>query len=515
MRHRAGEDREAVVRPLDLSVDAARRDRPPHAVIDIGSNSVRLVVYDQLGRAPLPRFNEKSFCRLGEGLDETGRLAPEGIRRTLEALRRFRAICGAMRVGGADVIATEATRRAANGPELVAAIRRETGYEVRVLAGAEEATHAALGVISGFFRPVGLVGDMGGGSLELAEARDDHVGPDLASLPLGALPVQGLLARHGRAARHEVDRILAPGLARVGAARAFYAVGGGFRALASLHMAAMRAPIAVVHGHEAEARGLRDFVRRLWRMEEREIAALPGLPSRRAASVPAAALVMDRLLRALAPERVVFSALGVREGWLYAQLPVAEQYLDPLIEGAQAWGLPLARVPGFALALARWTAALFPGEEPAAARLRVAACAVSDICWRDRDDLRAVEGFRRVSHFPFVGIDHPERAWLAAVIHARYAGRRGDSRIARALRLLPPAALRQARILGLAMLVAYRYSGSVPEILASSRLEITRRRVTLHVDPAARAPDSEALTARLRLLADETGAEAIVLAEGG
>jgi Ppx/GppA phosphatase family len=183
-------------RPLALDPEGARHvGRPPYAVVDIGSNSVRLVVYDRLGRAPFPRFNEKSLCRLGAGLDQTSELSAESCRRTVEAMRRFRAIADAMGVPRIDVIATEAIRRASNGDRLVAAIAQEAGFAVRVLTGAEEAHYAALGVIAGFYRPSGLVGDMGGGSLEVAEVADDRVGTHSVSLPLGALPVQALLAK--------------------------------------------------------------------------------------------------------------------------------------------------------------------------------------------------------------------------------------------------------------------------------------------------------------------------------
>src|SRR4051794_27955987 len=176
MSDRAGTS-DGPARPLELDPERATRpERAHYAVVDIGSNSVRLVVYDELGRAPLPRFNEKSMCRLGEGLAETGMIAEAKFRRCVEAVRRFRAIADAMGVARLDATATEAVRRAGNGGELVAAIAAEAGLEVRVLSGAEEAHFAAQGVISGLFRPVGLVGDMGGGSLELAEALDDRVG---------------------------------------------------------------------------------------------------------------------------------------------------------------------------------------------------------------------------------------------------------------------------------------------------------------------------------------------------
>jgi exopolyphosphatase/guanosine-5'-triphosphate,3'-diphosphate pyrophosphatase len=184
------------VRPLNLDAGLAGKGEEPHyAIVDIGSNSVRMVVYDQLARAPLPRYVEKSLCRLGDGLAQTGAISAEGFRRTVEALRRFRAIADAMGVARIDVTATEAIRRASNGADLAEAIRKATGLAVRILEGVEEARYSALGVISGFFRPVGLVADMGGGSLEVAGALDDHVGDHWTSLPIGALPVEALLEK--------------------------------------------------------------------------------------------------------------------------------------------------------------------------------------------------------------------------------------------------------------------------------------------------------------------------------
>lgn len=493
-------------RPLDLEPErAVRRQRPHYAVVDIGSNSVRLVVYDQLARAPFARFNEKSLCRLAAGLDVTGELASDGFRRTVEAVRRFRAIADAMDVTRIDVLATEAVRRASNGGELVKAIRRETGLEVRILSGAEEAHHAGMGVVAGFYRPAGLVGDMGGGSLEVVEVRDDRVGEASASLPLGALPVQALLEAHGPKAKDRVDELLAGALPQTLTRPTFHAVGGSWRAFAKVLMAAEEAPVRVVHGYALEAATARSLAKRVWRLPEAKIAKLPGVPTRRAATLAAAALVLDRVLKRLAPERLVFSALGVREGWLYEQLDQAERYLDPLIEGAQAFGVPQARVARFGAALARWTEGLFPGETPAEKRLRVAACALADIGWRDHPDLQGVESFRRLLQFPFTGLDHAERAFLATAVRARYPGRLDDPRLSPAIDLLGDSARRRAEILGRTMLVGYRLSGSVPEILDRARLKIDAGTVRLEVDRAAGVPDSEVVAERLRLLAGAVG----------
>ena len=493
-------------RPLELDPAwTSRPARPPYAIIDIGSNSVRLVVYDQISRAPFPRFNEKSMARLGADLERTNALPELGFRRTVEAGRRFRAVADAMDVTRIDVLATEAVRRASNGAELVAALEREAGLSVRVLTGPEEAHFAALGVIAGLYRPSGLVGDMGGGSLEVAEILDDRVGERSVSLPLGALPVQAMLADPGEKAKRRIDAILAEGLPPALAQPVFYAVGGGWRSFARVHMAARAAPVRVAHGYSVPAAEVRDFAGSILRLPDAKLAALPGVAKRRAETLRGSALVLDRVLKRLAPERVVFSALGVREGWLWSQLTPEERYFDPLIEGAQAVGIPQARVPEFAPALARWTDDLFPGETPHDRRLRLAACALSDIAWRDHIDIRAAESFRRLVQFPLTGLDHAERVFLAAAIHGRYAGAPDDPVLAPAIGLLSKSARRRALILGRVMMLGYRVSGGVPDILASARLRIEADMVRLEVGRGARVPDSEVVRDRLNLVAAALG----------
>ncbi len=502
-RRRASAEAGEVRRPLELDPARLERgDRPHHAVVDIGSNSVRLVVYDELGRAPFPRFNEKSLCRLGEGLGQTGQLGEESFARTVAACRRFRAIGDAMGVARTDVLATEAVRKASNGQALVDAIAAAAGFEVRVLSGVEEARFAGLGVISGFYRPTGLVGDMGGGSLEVTEVVDDRVGERHVSLPLGALPVQALLAAAGRDAKRRLDALLTEGLPPALIANpVFYAVGGGFRAIAKAHMTAAGAPVRVVHGYAQDARAARRFARKLWNLSPDELAAQPGVPARRLATLPAAALVLDRLLKRLEPERVVFSALGLREGWLYAQLGEAERYLDPLVEGAQIVGMAGARVPAFGAALAKWTDGLFAGETPADRRLRIAACALTDIAWRSHVDVQAEEAFHRLLQFPFIGIDHLERVWLAAVVHARYGEAVVDPATAAARALLSAAQRRRARILGRALRLGHRVSGCVGEILEATALHIGAGGVRLEIRSTAGIPDSDTLRSRLQDLA--------------
>lgn len=496
--------------PRVIEIDTRRvlsRRQRHFGVIDIGSNSIRLVVYDDLSRAPFPRFNEKSFCALGEGLAETGRLSEAAMEKALDAIGRFEAIARAMRVKRLHVLATEATRRATNGPGFVAAIRAATGLSVRVLSGTEEASYAALGVVSGFFQPKGLTGDMGGGSLEVAEVLGDRVGERTASMPLGALPVLSLLQQGFDPARKRIDEILDASLPPLLTEPVFYAIGGGWRALARVHIAMNRAPISVVQGYEVAAADLRALARRVSRMGADEVAALPDVPARRAATLPAAALVMHRVLKKLEPERVVFSMLGLREGWLYARLDAEERYRDPLLEGAQAIGLPSARVPEFSAALARWTDDLFPGETQNDRRLRLSACALTDLAWRDHEKVRAMESFGRLLQFPFIGISHPERAFLAVAVMARYGGSVDDTVRTITRDLLGPSQLRRAEILGRVLLLGHRFSASVPEILDSARIRIATNAVRLEMLSTAHVPDSDAVQSRLRQLARVAGVE--------
>jgi exopolyphosphatase/guanosine-5'-triphosphate,3'-diphosphate pyrophosphatase len=503
-------------RTLDLAVlRFSRTGRPAYAIIDIGSNSVRLVVYDEIGRAPFPRFNEKALCQLGDGFARTGALTPDGIARTLAALRRFHAIASAMGVERIDTLATEAVRQADNGPELVAEIARQTGLSARVLSGDEEACFGALGVVSGFYRPSGITGDMGGGSLEMADVIDDQVGSNRISLPLGALPVRRLLEAGVGTAKARTDALLREGVPPGLTSPTFFAVGGGWRAFARAHMAATRAPVQVVHGYTISADDARSFAKSVLRLSPAKIAALPGLPKRRAGSLPAAALVLDRVVKRLRPERVVFSMLGVREGWLYSQLSPTERDLDPLVEAAQSFGLPYARVPAFAGALTQWTGGLFASESAAERRLRIAACALSDFSWRDEAGLRAAQSFRRLLQFPLIGLDHAERVFLAAAIHARYGGAANDPALSPALSLLTTPQVRRAQLLGRALLLGYRLAGGVPEILAAADLRIDDKKVRLTVKSAARVPESEVVADRLKMLADAAGVRRTEIVEAG
>ncbi len=485
-------------------------DTSPVAVIDIGSNSVRLVIYDDLSRAPFPRFNEKSLCGLGRDLDTTGELPEEAIAATVNAVHRYCAIAQAMQAHRIDVIATEAVRGASNGDTLVQAIKERTGRTTRILTGAEEARYAALGVAAGFWRPAGIVGDLGGGSLELSslEPRIDNlpiVSPATTSLPLGALRLKPLLAVDPRAAKKHLDDIFAKRPWGDASTDRFYVVGGGWRALARVYLARQQAPLRVVHGLELDLETTRQLTKSILKLSPEEIAQLPGVPSRRVETIQAAALALDRLVKAMQPGRVVFSALGLREGWLFACLPPEQQALDPLLVGAAAFGRPRARVPHIGEAMQDWTAPLFAGETEAEARLRLAACELSDFGWRDHPELRALQSFHRLTQFPFTGLAHAERVFIATAIYSRYGGSDSEPEIQTVLQLLTPAERQRAIVLGSALQLGYRFSGSVPELLTHARLALAGDTLRLIVSTLEDVPDSDPVRQRLKSVAKALG----------
>lgn len=502
--------------PRLIEIDTARvMDRKPqhYGVVDVGSNSMRLVVYDDLSRSPFPRFNEKSLVALGDGIDDDGNFTAETIERALKAMDRFKSISDAMGVPRVDVLATEATRRAGNGAELLAEIRKRTGFEPRLLSGEDEATYATMGVISGFFQPRGLVGDIGGGSLEVAEALGDHVGERKVSMPLGALPVRKMMKDDPKEAKKRVDELLEADLPPMLTEPVFYAVGGGWRALARVHMAMNDWPVGVVHAYDLPADDVAELAKSIAKMSVDEVAELPDVPSRRIDTLAASALVMWRVLRKLRPERVVFSALGLREGWLYSQLSEEERYRDPLVEGALAIGLPDARVPAFSEALGRWTDHIFPGEMDGDRRIRIAACALTDIAWRDHQKVRAAESFQRLLQFPFIGITHPERAFLATALMARYGGKPAKLD-APAAEILTPTEQQKAEVLGRTMLLGHRFSASVPDILEQAKLTIETDLVRLEIAGSANVPDSDAVQTRLAQLAKVLGMKSEISLSG-
>lgn len=484
----------------------ARRGEPI-AVIDVGSNSVRLVVYDRLARAPVSRFNERRLCGLGREVARSGTLGADGKACTLEALRRFAAIARAMRCGTLDVVATAAIRTATDGTAFVARAETELGLKITVLSGPEEARFGALGILCGFTGPDGVVGDLGGGSVELAAVPPDRPDAVAVSLPLGALHLADLPRTNGDGLHRRIEQELAklPAALSVARDKDLYVVGGSWRALARARMAITDQPLRVVHGYELTAAEAETLGRTMGRMDAKELARLPGVPRRRAELIPAAGALLAHIVRRLEPSRVVFSATGLREGRLYALLPETERRRDPLLAGAQDLGAIASRDPAIGAAMTDWTAGVAQNETAVQARLREAACHVSDSGWREHPETRAREAFLRLVQYPFLGIAHRERALMGLAVMIRYEGSREDPAVRRIVQMLTADEIAWAETLGETLELGYRVCAGVPAILTACPLDRAEGTLRLSARHAAVPAEDDSIRARLKVVAGRLG----------
>ncbi|HMK90172.1 MAG TPA: Ppx/GppA family phosphatase [Methylocystis sp.] len=488
--------------------------RAPVAIIDIGSNSVRLVAYEKLERAPTPIFNEKAMCALGRGVVTTGRLAEDGVDKALKALRRFRALCDTMRISDVTVIATAAARDAANGQAFLTAARETLRCDILLLTGAREAELSALGVISAIDAPDGVVGDLGGGSLELVEVSGEKRGPGV-TLPLGGLTLMDASKRSLRDASRIARKAIsdAAPLARL-RGRSFYAVGGTWRALAKLHMRQRDYPLDVIHHYRIQSGEAAEFAALVERADSAALADIAAISAARRPLLAYAAVVLDEIIRRARPSEIVISAAGVREGLLFERLSGDERSEDPLLHAARAHGTLLARAPAYGEELYAWTEAFMKStpldETEEERRLRHAACLLSDIAWRAHPDYRAHQATSLVTQAAFVGVDHPGRAFLALAVAYRHQGVDGETGFPELRGLLSTRLLLRARALGAAMRVAYLLSASMTGVLPQAPLRLERGRLSLTLPAARTALASERLLSRVKTLGRLLGTEGTV-----
>lgn len=494
-----------VLRPVAL---AAPADDGRCAIIDIGSNSVRLVVYQGRVRVPATMFNEKVMAGLGRGLVPGGLMSRGAMDVAVAGLRRFAALVRAMGVTDLRVVATAAVREAANGPAFIARVAEECGLAIEVIDGEAEARGAALGLLSGIPDADGVVGDLGGGSLELIRVAGGHIGQRI-SLPVGALRLDAVRKRDRRAVRPFINRALAQiDWAAEGRGRPFYMVGGSWRALAQVHIWMSQHPLPIVHQYAMPADAPAQLVRSLTRMDAASLKAVPHLSTSRLPSLPGAAMLLAAVVKKLGSASVVASGFGLREGLLHARLDPQQQALDPLIEAARAEGARQGRFPEHGDMLFAWMDGLFSDEPTPDRRLRLAACLLSDIAWRAHPDFRPERGVDVALHGNWVAVTAAERAALAAALHHVFGGAPQAPLMAMLGRLAPAPLLARARAWGLALRLGQRLSGGTAAGLAASRLQRDGGAVVLALgrDHADLAGDS--VQRRLKLLGTALGLDA-------
>ena len=475
-------------------------------VVDVGSNSVRLVVFDGAARSPAYFYNEKIMCALGAGLSETGRLNPEGRRRALAAIGRFAALADGMGIAPLTAVATAAVREATDGAEFRAEVERVTGVKLFVINGEEEARLSAQGVLLGWPGSYGMVCDIGGASMELADLADGKVGRRVTS-PLGPLKLREV--KGGRKAlldhiKTEVARLHAD-MQHETRMRLFL-VGGSWRAIARIDMERRDYPLTVLHEYRmngATVSATRDFI------EAADLTTLRqrcGISDDRMSLVPLAILVLDELVRVFRPKDIAISSYGIREGMLYEQMPEELRARDPLIEACRFAEVKDARLPGFGDILYDFVLPLFPRADWQRLRIIRAACLLHDVSWRAHPDYRAEVCFDNATRANLGGLKHGERVFMGLALLHRYSNRREGSRYEQLFALLDDTDMSEAEVLGRAMRLGAMLWLKADEAPGELRWNPQKKALQLVLNAAARPLFGEVALSRFNSLAAALGA---------
>lgn len=484
------------------------------AIVDLGSNSVRLVVFEGRERNPVMIFNEKATLRLGSGLDTSKRLNPKGVALAEDVFKRFYAVATTMGADPFVVLATAAVRDAIDGPEFINKLNQwMPNVPIHILTGEEEADYAAAGVLCSIPNADGVVADIGGGSMELVQLCGQQRF-NAQTLPLGVIRLMDRSERKVAKAKSIVTKDLktVEWLDEV-KKKNLYLVGGAFRAMAQLYMEYTSYPLSIVHYFTLPYDEAKRMVE--WTIEKSKGGLNNNMPTfihKRLNDLPYAATVLGQLLTRMRPERIIFCAEGVREGW-YMRNVVSQSARgqDPQEAAARDISERLGRVKEFPLALMQWTSSLFKDESVTMKRLRWNACLISDSGCHDHPAYRKEESYRRILCMAGMAFDHPTRAFLALATAMRYEAGVEEEFLSSAKKILTHKQFEQAVILGMAFRVAYTLSGNLPSLLLRTRLKVGKKKLTLYFSHHLDAVISDAVTRRLSRLGQLMGLETQLL----
>ena len=449
-------------------------------IVDIGSNSIRMVVYDQQKRSPVPIYNEKVMCALGKGLATTGLLNPEGVDLAKDALRRFLALGRNMEISSLYIMATAAIRDATDGAAFARHLEDTYDIEVDIISGKKEATLGAYGVCASMYKPQGITGDLGGGSLELVKVENGQT-LDHASLLLGSLR----MIDESKGDRDKLRKLIEKRFNEMDwlgdkKTANFYAIGGTFRALAKMHMAKANYPLRILHEYKIDAKNFLSFVRDIAGMSFDKLEKLPGSAPKRVPALPGAAIVLDHIISRAKPDNIVISASGIREGYLYEKLSPQVRSNDGLIASCTEFAMRGGRSTVYASELYSWMSPLIAEETDKERRLRLAFCLLADIAQHIHPEYRAEWAYHRILYSALTSLTHRERVKLALALYHRYQFRRVEGLQAQSL--LKAKDREWAQLIGTSANLAYHLSGSITGNLHKTSFVIEKNTVSLQLN---------------------------------
>ncbi|MFC6584630.1 Ppx/GppA family phosphatase [Sulfitobacter aestuariivivens] len=492
-----------------LFEDPSARKLARVGVVDVGSNSVRLVVFDGAARSPAYFYNEKIMCALGADMADTGHLSIEGRARALSAMKRFKKLADGMGLSELTCVATAAVRDATDGKAFCEEVRQATGLRIWVIDGEEEARLSAQGVLLGWPGAYGLVCDIGGSSMELAEISGGRVGRRVTS-QLGPLKLRDIKGG-AKARKAHIKEVMETLEDRMGSQRdRLFLVGGSWRAIARIDMLRRGYPLHVLHEYRMTRKSVSATVEYIRKNDVEDLRTLAGVSATRAALVPYAAEVLGRLIKTFKPKDIAISSYGIREGMLYEQMPQRLRDRDPLIEACRFAEAKDARMPGFGKALNSFIAPLYKSASGPRKRMVKAACLLHDVSWRAHPDYRAEVCFDNATRANLGGLKHSERIFLGLALLHRYSNKRENTRFEDLYGMIDERTRLEAEVLGKAMRFGAMLWMNKDEERGELRWFPQKKQLELWLTPDMVPLFGEVAEARLSSLASSLGANVTV-----
>ena len=474
---------------------------PGRAIIDIGSNTVRMVIYGGTMRAPTVLLNEKVTAKLGRDIARKGMLAEEAIELAMRGLRRFALLLRDLEVEDVETVATAAVREASNGSKFIAQLKK-LGFKPKIITGEEEACLSANGVMGAFPGARGTVADLGGGSLELI--RLTSKGPkDAVSLPLGTLRLPDFRGESRGAMRKAIERALKKGAPEIAKGAPLYLVGGTLRTMAVYAMQEERNPLSDPHGFELSPDEAKRFLGKALAKETMEtLRARDRISTMRAEKLPDASVLAEAMLSRFEPSRIIFSSWGLREGLLYSSLPDHSKSRDPLLAGVSVFAAQRGAPATLASRIAAWTVDAAPSLNHGSERLRMASIMLALASMQIEPNIRLPQATDWALHKRWIALSSKERAMIAAAIEANGNALNLSDGV---MGLACKEALDEAVCWGLAVRLARRLGASSRRSLQESRLTLQDGVLTLKLADSQGALFGFSTEKDMKLLAGHLG----------
>ena len=438
-------------------------------IVDIGSNTVRLVVFDGPSRSPRYFYNEKVNCGLGVGLRQTKFLNNKGKQKAYKAIQRFCAVLKTMSIVEIYFVATSAIRDAKNGSEFIESLEKKFNIKIHVISGKEEGLLAASGVLLGWPKATGIVCDIGGSSLELAYLENGKI-KTAQSFELGPLALQDyhVLGK----SKLEVIKLK---LSKINKSfpnkiNSLFLVGGCWRGLAKIHMNLTNYPLKVLQGYKVLVKNFDPTLEFISNTKNSELLQITSSSEERVKLLPDACIVLKAIYEKFCPRELFFSGYGIREGIIFCQFNKEIKKLDPLLQACFYLEKNRSRYPGFGKILFEWLLPIFPKIDNKQKKIFLAACYLHDTFWQAHPDYRSEVCFETVTGANLGGIDHSGRIFLALSLMSRYKKTDLNKIDKKYLLLLNKKKIKQAIILGACMRLGAMLSVNILENLRKTKI---------------------------------------------